>query len=125
MDVIPELANDGYTLVLSTGYRPDIAHAQLEMVGLRRHFDLILGHNPPITKGEPHMKEVMEKYGISLEEMSEVSIVGDGVGDIRMGQGYTQRLYGIDRIGNSKELIESGALKVFPNLIEFYQHFKS
>lgn len=123
LEIIPRLANDGHTLVLSTGYRPDIAEAQLKMAGLGRYFDLILGHNPPITKGKPHMEAVMNTYKLSLEEMERVVIVGDGPGDMKMGQGFTKRLYGIDRLGNSEELSQAGAMKIFPDLREFYSYF--
>lgn len=121
--VIPKLAKDGYILVISTGYRSDIAHAQLQIVGLEKYFALVLGHNPPIVKGKPHMKEIEKIYNLSSDEMGRISIVGDGTGDMKMGNGYTRRLYGIDRIGNAKELIEAGAVKVFPNLREFYSYF--
>ncbi len=93
LEVIPKLANGAYTLVLSTGYRPDIAEAQLRMVGLGGYFDLVLGHSPPITKGKPHMDAVKRNYGLSLEEMEQVVVVGDGPDDMEMGQGYTTRLW--------------------------------
>ena len=123
LEVIPKLAADGHTLVLSTGYRSDIAEAQLKMVELRRYFDLILGHDPPIIKGMHHMEAVMKKYGLSKEGVKRVVIVGDGPGDMIMGQGYTTRLYGIDRMGNSRELVKAGAVEVFPDLREFYRYF--
>ena len=123
LEVVPRLANDGYTLVMSTGYRQDIAEAQLKMVGLGKYFDLILGHNPPVIKGKPHMEAIRKHYELSVEEMKEVVIVGDGPGDMQMGQGYTPRLYGIDRLGNSQELVEAGAIEIFPDLREFYNHF--
>ncbi len=34
-----------------------------------------------------------------------------------------QQDYGIDRLGNSEELVKAGAVKVFPDLREFYRYF--
>ncbi len=119
LECIPKFYRNGYTLVLSTGARPDVAEEELKKISLRKYFDLILGSiEGKITKGDNHIKIVKEKYKLTDKDLKEVIMVGDGSFEIKLAKRHGMKAYGIDRGGSRSELKEAGSNKVFSNLHE-------
>ena len=114
------LKNARFSLGIFTGYRSDIAEAQLEKSRLIKYFDkdLIFGHNPPIVKGDPHIQELIRRRELTNAQLRQVYMIGDGVGEMETAKKYGMIAYGIDRTGTEEQLRSAGAIKVFPNLIE-------
>lgn len=114
------LKNAQFFLGISTGYRSDIVVAQLEAAKLLKYFcrDLIFGHDPPIVKGDPHITELKRRRELTDEQLKQVYMIGDGVGEMGTAKKYGMIGYGIDRTCNESQLRNAGAIMVFPNLIE-------
>lgn len=86
-ELLTQLHDDGCRLYLSTGSKPEVAHAVLEQHGWLGLFRIVLGSTAEDPKGPGHYQQFIADSGLAAQDFARrAATVGDGVYDMRFGR---------------------------------------
>jgi phosphoglycolate phosphatase len=120
-EVVERLANNGYTLVLTTNSPQDGLRERLEDAGIGRCFRLILGTDwgGGATKGPEHVRMAAAELGVTLDDIAgKAVLIGDQDGDMRLAREFGMLAIGRTNGPNSDKLRAAGAAYLIADLGE-------
>lgn len=122
LEIIRQLSQTGYILIVISGCAPFIVEAKMKRTGLDNYFRLMLGTDknlPGMVKGEGHFKIIRRELELDEERFrANSALIGDSEYDMMISKGAG--LFAIGRMThyNGEHLRRSGANTLINNLTD-------